>query len=257
MCLVVFAVDPDPDTLLLLAGNRDEFHGRPTRELHWWDDRPQILGGRDLQAGGSWLAAGRDGRFATVTNSRDAEPPSKTLRSRGLLVSDFLASGDDATAFLGTLQADQYAGFNLLVSDGRTVAYASNRDPAVRSLSSGVYAVSNAVLDTPWHKVRYARDAMKRLVDSGDTGPDSLFKMLGSQERAPAADVDTSRLPFELAHRITAPFIVDEDYGTRSSTVVRLRHDGEVEVVERRYRPDGDVSGESRETYRRSAVDAA
>ncbi len=255
MCLVVFAVDPDPDTLLLLAGNRDEFHRRPTRELHWWDDRPQVLGGRDLQAGGSWLATGRDGRFATVTNSRDAEPPSETLRSRGLLVSDFLASDEDASSFLDSLQPDQYAGFNLLVSDGQTVMYASNRDPAVRSLSSGIYAVSNAVLDTPWHKVRYAREAMTQLVNSGDTEPASLFEMLASEERAPAEDVDTSRLPFELAHRITAPFIVDENYGTRSSTVVRLRHNGDVEVVERRYRPYGGLSGESREAYRRSGID--
>ena len=256
MCLVVFAVDPDPDTLLLLAGNRDEFHGRPTRELHWWDDQPDVLGGRDLQAGGSWVAAARNGSFATVTNSRDAEPPSETLRSRGLLVSDFLESADEAARFLGTLEPDQYAGFNLLVSDGQSVAYASNRDTEIRALSKGIYAVSNAVLDTPWHKVRYAREAMTRLVETGHTGAASLFEMLANRDRAPAEDVDTSRLPFELAHRITAPFIVDAEYGTRSSTVVRLARDGDVEVVERRYRPDGGVDGESRETFRRSAVDA-
>jgi len=68
MCLIVLAWNEHPDYRLILAANRDEFHARPTQDAHWWPDQPDILAGRDLQAGGSWLALGKTGRFATITN---------------------------------------------------------------------------------------------------------------------------------------------------------------------------------------------
>ena len=138
MCLIVFAVRPDDEHVLLLAGNRDEFHGRPTEPLAWWQDRPEIVGGRDAKAGGTWLAASRHGRFATVTNSRDAEQPHPGLRSRGLLVTDFLESRQGPLEFLEGVDGAQYAGFNLVISDGRSVAYGGNRGAGPRELDAGV-----------------------------------------------------------------------------------------------------------------------
>jgi len=93
MCLVVVAFDTHPEFPLVVAGNRDEFHARPTQDADWWPDDTNIVGGRDLLAGGTWLAVHRNGRFATVTNYRDAEPKSGKLRSRGHLVTEFLQSG--------------------------------------------------------------------------------------------------------------------------------------------------------------------
>ena len=95
MCLVVLAFRVSDDHPVLLAANRDEFHARPTREAHWWPDADDILAGRDLQAGGTWLGVHRAGRFATVTNYRDADAASGDYASRGRLVTDFLA-GDQA-----------------------------------------------------------------------------------------------------------------------------------------------------------------
>ena len=83
MCLVLVAWQQDDALPLIVAGNRDEFHARLTEPLHWWSDKPQILAGRDLEAGGTWLAVGRNGRFATVTNFRDADHPQARFRSRG------------------------------------------------------------------------------------------------------------------------------------------------------------------------------
>jgi len=244
MCLVVFAVDPDDTHRLILAGNRDEFHARPTDAIARWEEPAGIVGGRDRVAGGTWLAASSRGRFATVTNSRDAVPPDPAFESRGRLVTDFLTSSDDALAVLGAIDGRRYAGFNLVVADTTQVAYASNRDGAPRRLGAGVYAVSNAVLDTPWFKAEYARTAFRELAVRDALDDASLFALLASRERAPRERISSSHLPLDVAHRLSAPFIVGDDYGTRASTIVRLRRDGRVTVCERRFTPDGDIAGE-------------
>lgn len=249
MCLVVFAVEPDEQHVLLLAGNRDEFHERPTRSLAWWHDRPQIVGGRDAEAGGTWLAASRQGRFATVTNSRDAEPPQPGLRSRGLLVTDFLESSLDPLDFLADIDGAEYAGFNLVLCDGKSVGYGSNRGAEPRRLDRGVYAVSNAVLDTPWHKVEYAKSAFGDLLARGTPGDDELMRLLSDESRAPLDSVEPGRLPPDLAHAITAPFIARADYGTRCTSVVRLGTQGDVSIVERRFGAHGRPDGEDRVSY--------
>ncbi|MDJ0758620.1 MAG: NRDE family protein [Woeseiaceae bacterium] len=249
MCLIVFAVRPDDEHVLVLAGNRDEFHERPTEPLGWWRDRPDIVGGRDAQAGGTWLAASRRGRFATVTNSRDAEPPDPGLRSRGLLVTDFLDSKLSPMAFLEGIEGSQYAGFNLVISDGQSVAYGGNRGAGPRELNPGVYAVSNAVLDTPWHKVEYAKSAFNVLIGQGLPSDQSLMQLLANEERAPIESVQPGKLPTELAHAITAPFIVGSAYGTRSMSVVRLASGGDISILERRFGADGHPTGEDRVSY--------
>ncbi|MDJ0916411.1 MAG: NRDE family protein [Woeseiaceae bacterium] len=249
MCLIVFAVRPDDEHVLLLAGNRDEFHERPTEPLAWWKDRPDVVGGRDAQAGGTWLAASRRGRFATVTNSRDAEPPDPGLRSRGLLVTDFLDSELSPMAFLEAVDGAHYAGFNLVISDGRSVAYGGNRGAGPRELGPGVYAVSNAVLDTPWHKVEYAKSAFDALTREGLPNDESLLELLANDQRAPIESVQPGKLPIELAHAITAPFIVGSTYGTRSMSIVRLQSGGDISIVERRFGADGHPTGEDRVSY--------
>jgi len=117
MCLLVIAIRQHERLPLIVAGNRDEFHARPTQAAHWWPDNPQVLGGRDLQAGGTWLAIHRNGRFATVTNYRDAKMERTGLKSRGHLVTDFLKSNLAPFDYLQSIDGDVYAGFNLLVVD--------------------------------------------------------------------------------------------------------------------------------------------
>ena len=110
MCLIALSVGQHPDYPLILAANRDEFHARPTKEAHWWPDKPDVVGGRDLQAGGTWLALHRDGRFATVTNYRDAMPSKPGHRSRGHLVTGFLDGKLSPEDYLATIDEDRYAG---------------------------------------------------------------------------------------------------------------------------------------------------
>ena len=246
MCLVILAFGVDPEFPLIVAGNRDEFHARPTRDAAWWADQPDVLGGRDLQAGGTWLAVHRRGRIATVTNYRDADRPDPKLRSRGHLVTGFLHSELAPADYLQTIDGSVYAGFNLLVSDGRSLAYLSNRGAGVRELPAGIYGLSNATLDTPWEKVERSKTRLRKLVDSGSSNETELLRVLGDREKGPASEAGDDRLPFAMAHAITAPFIVLPDYGTRCSTVVLGNRSGRWTFLERRFDATGRQTGESR-----------
>jgi len=245
MCLVVVGWRQHADFSLIVAGNRDEFHSRPTREAHWWPDHPDIVGGRDLQAAGTWLAMHRNGRFATVTNYRDAMPPSPTLRSRGHLVSDFLLGSNEPLAYLNSIDDSAYAGFNLLLSDGETLAWHSNRGNSARVLPPGIYGLSNALLDSPWHKVERSKASMMRLLDDNQVNETELLRLLNDRNKAPTNDVVSDELPFKKAHAISAPFIVLPDYGTRSSSVVIRSADGAWHFHERRFNANGRSSGDS------------
>ncbi len=245
MCLVVVGWQQHPQLPLIIAGNRDEFHTRPTARARWWSDSPDILGGRDLQAGGTWLALHRGGRFATVTNFRDAEPPSPKYRSRGHLVTDFLESTASPVDYLNTIDGAAYAGFNLLVSDGTTLAWFSNRGDGARVLPPGVYGLSNALLDSPWHKVVRSKAALEDLIRHDNVNETELFRLLDDRKKASVDEIESSHLPFETAHAISAAFIVLPDYGSRSSSVALLDAGGSWRFQERRFDAAGNSSGES------------
>ena len=249
MCLIVLGVDAHPDYPLILAANRDEFHARPTQEAHWWTDEPDIVGGRDLQAGGTWLALHRSGRFATVTNFRDAQPPSPEHRSRGFLVSGFLEGDVTPRDYVAAIDGEQFAGFNLLVGDANRVAYRSNREDGDRALEPGVYGLSNALLDGPWHKVETSKAKLSGLIAADNVNETSLMRLMDDRDRAPASAVEAGRLDFDTAYAITAPFIVLPDYGTRCTTVVLAGADGRWQFTERRFDPSGEVTGESRFSF--------
>lgn len=245
MCLIIIAHRTDDDLPLIVAANRDEFHARPTQDAHWWPDRPHILGGRDLQAAGTWLAVDRNGRFAAVTNYRDADQPRAGLRSRGHLVTDFLNGDESPLDYVASIDDDRFAGFNLLAGDGDTLAYRCNRAGGPRQLAPGIYAVANATLDTPWPKVERVKKALLNLLDAGNVNETELLRLLDDRERARAGEVETGGLPFETAHALTAPFVVQPDYGTRSSTVLTRTAAGDVRFTEKRFDASGRSTGAS------------
>ncbi len=248
MCLVIIAWQQHADYPLVLAGNRDEFHARPTQDAHAWPDHPEIVGGRDLQAGGTWLALHRNGRIATVTNFRDAQQEPAGFRSRGHLVTEFLLATSGPLEYLESIDGKSYAGFNLLVSDGRTLAYLSNRGAGATELGAGVYGLSNALLDSEWHKVLHGKQVMRDLLRADKINETELFRLLNDRERAPARDIESTRLSFETAHAISAPFIVLPDYGTRCSSVAIFDGRGGWRFSERRFDVAGKSVGDSRFT---------
>jgi uncharacterized protein with NRDE domain len=249
MCLIVLSLGQHPEYPLVIAANRDEFHARPTREAHWWPDKPDILGGRDLQAGGTWLALHRNGCFATVTNYRDAQPPSPKYLSRGRLVTDFLESDLAPSAYLNTIDEDAFAGFNLIVGKAGEVAYLSNREDGSRDLGPGTYGLSNALLDGPWHKVESSKRKFSALLDSGEVNETSLMRLMNDRGKAAVSEVEKGHLDFDTAHAISAPFIVLPNYGTRCTTVALMDNDGKWRITERRFDPTGQKTGESRFSF--------
>jgi uncharacterized protein with NRDE domain len=249
MCLVVLSLGQHPDFPLILAANRDEFYARPTRDADWWPDRPDVIGGRDLQAGGTWLAAHRGGRFATVTNFGEARRPEPRQLSRGLLVTGFLDGDLNPADYLDTIDGDAYAGFNLIVGDSREVAYLSNREDGARKLAPGVYGLSNTLLDGPWHKISRSKDKLLHLLDAGTINESALMRLMDDRQRAPAEQVETGRFDFATAYALTAPFIVLPNYGTRCTTVLMAGRDGKWRFAERRFGPGGKRVGETRLSF--------
>lgn len=241
MCLVLFAYDPQSAHPLVVAANRDEFYARPAESAHFWDDAPDILAGRDLSAGGTWLGVSRAGRFATVTNFAE-EVPSEAPLSRGRLPERFLAGRDDAHHFAHHLHGSRYRGFNLLLWDGRTLAYTSNRGHS-QDLEPGVYGLANAELGATWPKVLRGREALRRAVAEG-ADPDTLLELLADRHVPPDADLPRRGRPLELERRVAPCFIAGEDYGTRASTaVVFERRPGSatrVRFAEQAYGPGGE-----------------
>jgi uncharacterized protein with NRDE domain len=246
MCLVVIAYRVSGENPLIVAANRDEFHERPTQPADWWPDAPGLVAGRDLQAGGTWLGLHQSGRFATVTNFHDENAAPGPFESRGRLVADFLSGNESAIDYLASIRGDAFAGFNLLLSDGRSLAYLSNRGGEPRVLAPGIYGLSNAILDTPWEKVERSKTHLADLIDSGNVSDSSLLDLLADRKKGPFKEVRNRRLPRDIARAITAPFIVTPDYGTRCSTVVRNDLSGQWHFLERRFDAAGDATGDSR-----------
>lgn len=248
MCLVVLSHGVHPDYPLVLVGHRDEFHSRPTAEMTWWSDRPGLLAGRDLKAGGTWLGIARSGRWAVITNFRQLEQPPTEAPSRGGLVTGFLDSdlpAGEAATQLARRSAD-YAGFTLLMSDGVSVACVSNRPAAsVQILGIGTYGLGNARLDEPWPKVTQGRERVASLLASGPPEPASLLAALADRTEADEASLPDTGLGADLERRLSPAFIVGSEYGTRCSTVITVNRQGLVQVMERRHAADGGVTGRS------------
>ena len=244
MCLLVFAWRPDTAHRLVLAGNRDEFHARPAAAADWWEN--DIVGGKDLRAGGTWLAAHRSGRYAVVTNFREPLEEGRGPRSRGELVTNYLAHEATPEAFARDIagHAQDYAGFNLLLGDPDTLVYLSNRGRGPELLEPGVYGLSNHLLDTPWPKLRRTRARFEALLgDGAPTGP--LLEMLADREPAAAADLPDTGIGPEWECLLSSPFITSPHYGTRCSTVLKLMEDETMEFIERRFDAAGHCAGES------------
>lgn len=244
MCLITFGFQTRPGYRLILAANRDEYHDRPAEALHWWPDRPEVLAGRDLQAGGTWLAVSRAGRFATVTNYRETLVERRVGQSRGDLVTGFVAGAESPLDYCGNIAENRFAGFSLLVAAGDQLAYMSNRGDAPRALTPGVYALSNASLDTPWNKVLRSKEAMRSQLTQASVDVEMLFALLLDRTPSPGTPGLIEGLSPELARAISAPFIITENYGTRCSTVLLIEDSGRVDIYERRFDRRGIKVGE-------------
>jgi uncharacterized protein with NRDE domain len=238
MCLIVFAWQVIPGIPLVAAGNRDEFFSRPTASAAWWTDHPQVYAGRDLQDGGTWMGISREGRFAAITNFRDPSAKRTDAPSRGALVADFLAADTTPEDYIAALKAhaSEYNGFNLLVGDKDRLVWYSNAavqdERNGKLLPPGIYGLSNASLDSPWPKVVRTKAQFSSLICQG-APEDAYFEMLTDTTRAPDCRLPKTGVSLEWERVLSAVCIQSPEYGTRTSTVVRLFGDGSAALEER------------------------
>jgi uncharacterized protein with NRDE domain len=249
MCLLSVAWQSEHDYPFIFAGNRDEYHARASAAADWWDDAPDVLGGRDLVAGGSWLGLNRDGRFAVVTNRPDLAAPEHGALSRGDLVSTWLTSQEtvseaDSVEQLARSSA-RYGGFSLLLGNARP----GHTDPlrqfsggngldglACVTLPPGISGLSNTAPDAPWPKLQWLNRELDGLIRSAKPDPETIFGLL--QRQAAVPDANQTGVP-------ATPFISGSVYGTRCCTVIMVDHDGHCQFIEQRFGPQGLATGTS------------
>ncbi len=244
MCLILLAWKYRDDLPLVVAANRDEDFARPTAAADFWQENPEVLAGRDLSAGGTWLGTSRSGRFAAITNYRNPSDRRSEAPSRGALLTNFLRDSCSPPAYLDALQssAQAYNGFSLLVGDRDQLWCYSNRGQEPQALPPGIHGLSNHLLNTPWPKVRRGVNALETLVQQG---ADSMkyFDLLDDTTTAVDDELPDTGVGLERERWLSAMRLAGASYGTRCSTVLRMSAAGETEFHERTWGMDGQATG--------------
>ena len=247
MCLILFAWQSHPRYPLVVAANRDEFHDRPTTAAEFWEETPDILAGRDLQAGGTWLGVSRNGRFAAISNYRESQYKASDLEySRGHLVRDFLLDNSVPEAHAEQLQTrgEHYRGFNILVGDSDSLFYVSNRKDKPSRIGAGCHGLSNHLLNTDWPKVRNGCDRLSSVLKDEQVNPETLLELLADRSTTSSTSLSTEELQSEPERMNKRIFIDSPVYGTRSSTVLLVDNNGDMTFVERQFSADGKPVGD-------------
>ena len=239
MCLIAFAYKVSPKYPLILIANRDEFYDRPTQKAHYWggEGQTEILAGKDLKAGGTWMGVGKNGKWAAVTNYRDLENIKENALTRGDFVPQFIKSKASGSQYLLELkkEASKYNGFNLLVGDSSGVFHYSNVSDTITKIQPGVHGVSNALLNTPWPKLNKAKEMLENSIQNNDISKATLFNLLNDHTKAQDNQLPTTGLSKEIEKELSSIFIDTGNYGTRCSTLLFIDENEEVKFVERRY----------------------
>jgi uncharacterized protein with NRDE domain len=237
MCLIFLSLNHHPAYKLVVAGNRDEFYKRKTAPAHFWEEHPYVVGGRDREAHGTWMAMNKNGRLGMVTNYRDIRNLKDNAPSRGQLVSDYLISDHPPFEYLKKVQkvAAAYNGFNLLVGSGDELWYLSNYKTDVEQIPPGIHGLSNHVLNTPWPKVTRGLAKFNSVLASQEIKVEEFFSLLYDDEQAEDELLPDTGVGLERERMLSSMFIKSSNYGSRCSTVILVDRDDQVTYAERVY----------------------
>lgn len=238
MCLIALAINRHPEYKLVLLANRDEFFQRSTREAHWWDENPNIFGGKDLQEGGSWLAVSKDGKFAAITNYRDRKREIKNKISRGLILSEFMQKDVSVKDYIEklSLTKHRYEGYNLLLGSFDKLYHYSNINDTLTPLLDGIHGLSNHLLDTPWPKVLTAKDIMTQITSGISPFPvEEAFTLFKDKKMAPDELLPDTGVGLSYERFLSPVFIDVPGYGTRATTLILVDKNNRVYFEEREH----------------------
>ncbi len=269
MCLILTSWQSHPDYPLVVLANRDEFYDRATDAMHWWDDHPHILAGRDRAdvqgEPGTWMGLSKLGRFAALTNVRAPSEKNPDAKTRGEISAQFLKARVSPEQFIQekATQFNRYNGFNLLMADvsvqNPSLLWLSNRVQMGKSLrhrkvmnpqalKPGVYGLSNGMLDSPWPKVQHRIGAFAQLL-AMDTGQfkraENYLGIMSDMTQAPDEYLPDTGVSYEWEKVLSSAFIRTPNYGTRATSLIRVRRDGQYEVIEKRFDANGEIGTQS------------
>lgn len=269
MCLILFALRSHPDYPLIVAANRDEYFARPTQFADFWQSHPNLLAGRDLQAGGTWLGINRQGQFAAVTNVRNGLDVQARPGSRGELVTDCLLNPSTTDALQHIAKRhDGYNGFNLLAGTPQRLFYSSNRNlSTTQGLTAGVYGLSNGGLNSHWPKVDSGKTLLAEILTKDwsqlDKRKADLLDLLADDTLAPPGLLPDTGIPLDKEEALSSRFIACPatsdnpipDYGTRASTLVLFHRSGQIQFVEKSFAPQPSAELAAKTTQSRPALE--
>ncbi len=237
MCLIFISINNHPTYKLIIAANRDEFYNRKTAAADFWEDKPQILGGRDLEASGTWMAMTKTGRIGMITNYRDPQNINPFAPSRGELVSNYLENGVQGLSYLNSIEskAKEYNGFNFIVGTQDELWYLSNYKNGIDKLEPGLYGLSNHLLETPWPKIIRGKEKLAPLLKERIIDAKNVFEILYDGEQAMDENLPNTGIGLEKERMLSSMFIKSPNYGSRCSTVVLIDHRNQVQLTERVY----------------------
>jgi uncharacterized protein with NRDE domain len=246
MCLIVFSWQVVCNHPLITVANRDEYYSRPSAPAAWWTDYPQVYAPRDLQEGGTWMGTAKlsypGHKFAAVTNVRDGSAVNDGAPSRGQLVANFLTGNATLESYIQEISSDmdRYNGFNLLLgeisAEKQELCWLSNRNTSNprngQLLIPGIYGLSNGALDSPWPKVSKTKAELASLLCQR-APQEAYFEMLSNTLPAPDCRLPDTGVSLEMERLLSSACIQSEHYGTRSSSLLKLNGQFEMEYEER------------------------
>ncbi len=238
MCLILFSYRSHREYPLIFAANRDEFYERPTQQASFWEEAPDMLAGKDLKDGGTWLGITKTGRMAAITNFRDIRTLKNDAPSRGNMVSGFLRGNENPVEYIQKIRgiSDRYNGFNLILGDRSGFFYFSNAGDVFHKISPGMHGLSNHLLDTPWPKVEQGKDLLTGLTSRDQNpSPDEIFHILADTSRPADGHLPDTGIGLEWERLLSSIFIDSEIYGTRSSTIILVDRENNVTFIERSF----------------------
>jgi uncharacterized protein with NRDE domain len=235
MCLIILSYKVHDRYPLIIAANRDEFYARPSAPLSLWEDAADVIAGKDLQRGGTWLGIKKTGSLAMLTNYREPFHLGRHVSSRGWLVRDFLVGDEDPESHIRTLadKKDQYKGFSLIIGDMNRLFYFTNRGEMCK-LSPGLYGLSNRLLNTPWPKTDRGKKSMEALLArKKDPHAEEIFEILKDRSKPDDSELPDTGVGLDWERILSSIFITSPTYGTRSSSVIMIDRKNHCMFIER------------------------
>ena len=241
MCILFFAINQHPKYPVIICANRDEFHARPTQSMHWWSN-DEVLAGKDLQAGGTWLGLNRQGRFSALTNFRQPHLIDKNKQSRGDLVLQALAKQDDEMAQLLTTTSSQYNGFNLVFGELNNLTCFDNVSQKHQALRSSFHSLCNGALDDIWPKMALGQANLATAINDKPLDINQLFTLMKSDQKAQTEHLPQTGVPLSWEQLLSSIFIVSPEYGTRTTNIITLDNEGNIDVYDQSYNEQGECT---------------